>query len=493
TLPPAAAFTVGAIPAGTWRRPPVADPTWQLAFRGLTWVKPLARRAAADGQRRSLDALVRQTSLFHRLNPDPGSSGYGWDEGTALRRLETENCLFALTRSVALIPGMVADVRVLAGKRYYGPPHRAVHNHGLMANLQLLRAGDLLRRPRWKRLAIGRIVAEAPQAFSRQGISLEQSSMYQRANAGLWRQAAVALSAFPEYAPAAAAIRADADNADRMFSLMTEPDGRITQIGDAEELAGRPRDFLGVQAVRDDESGWVIGRWPGRRATHYTVRYGPERRAHGHEDRAGGVTWSAMGVRVLVGPGRYSYDKADPYNRYQTRPDGQNVAVPAGGVVQGGTSVVTSTFGPARHSVEVRDTVYGPAHVRGVTVDPVTPRLVVSDSFEDTGSWRQHWHLDPRWVRVPGATLTFRHPAGRTLTITTTGRVARVVRGAAEGPYGWHFPRFQVREPSYQIMVDNDGHHCTTTFRLSITAPPRRPHDPSGRPSSLATALTSRR
>ncbi|MEV7625942.1 hypothetical protein [Actinoplanes sp. NPDC089786] len=129
-MPPAKAFTVGAIPAAMWRRPPVTDPTWRLTFQGLMWVRPLARRAALDGQQKSLAALVRQVVLFHRQNPDPGSNGYGWDEGTALRRLEAENCLFTLTRSAALIPGMTADVRVLTGPRYYGPPRYAVHNHG---------------------------------------------------------------------------------------------------------------------------------------------------------------------------------------------------------------------------------------------------------------------------------------------------------------------------------------------------------------------------
>jgi hypothetical protein len=80
--------------------------------------------------------------------------------------------------------------------------------------------------------------------------------------------------------------------------------------------------------------------------------------------------------------------------------------------------------------------------------------------------WRQHWHLDPDRVRLPGAALAFRHPSGRRLTVTTTGQVAAVHRGATSGPYGWHFPSFQVREPGYQIMIDNLGNWTTTTFRV---------------------------
>src|SRR4051812_36388922 len=59
-MPPATAFTVGAIPASSWTDPPVTDPTWRLNYQGLTWVRPLARRAAQDGQQESLKALVAQ-------------------------------------------------------------------------------------------------------------------------------------------------------------------------------------------------------------------------------------------------------------------------------------------------------------------------------------------------------------------------------------------------------------------------------------------------
>src|SRR3954454_9237028 len=70
TLPPAAPFTVGAIPAALWRRPPVSDPTWRLNFLALRWMNPLARRAAMDGQTASLAALVAQAVRFHQQNPD---------------------------------------------------------------------------------------------------------------------------------------------------------------------------------------------------------------------------------------------------------------------------------------------------------------------------------------------------------------------------------------------------------------------------------------
>jgi hypothetical protein len=408
---------------------------------------------------------------FHRQNPDPGTATHGWDEGTALRRLETENCLYALTRSASLIPGMDRDARVLLGARYYGPPNFPIHNHGLMANLQLIRAADLIGRPAWKAAAIRRMTSEAPQAFSRIGTSWEQSSMYQQVNAGLWDQAANALESAGE-AGAATSIRRTVAAAYAVFAWMTEPDGDIVQIGNSDQQAGRPRTTPIDRVLRDDPAGWVIGRWSWSDAatSYYTIRYGPRLRGHGHHDRAGGVTWTTRSVRVLVGPGRFSYDRANNYNAYQISPAGQNVAIPDGGRAgTGAASMAASTVQAPAHAWQVRDTVYGTSHTRGINVNRDAYRMVVSDSFPNKSLWRQHWHLDPAWTQTSGTAtrLTFSHPSGRRLTITTTGRVSGVILGQTRPPAGWHFPRFGVRDWAAEIIIRSYGTACTTTFVVS--------------------------
>ncbi|MEV6636819.1 hypothetical protein AB0M54_39400 [Actinoplanes sp. NPDC051470] len=480
TMAPAAPFTVGKIPASMWRNPPVTDPTWRLNFEGLMWMKPLARRAAQDGQTESLNALIQQAIAFHTQSPDPQTNDYGWDEGTALRRLETLNCLFALAKPpvTLLMSSMTANVNVLFGWRYYGPPNYPVHNHGLMANLQLIRASELVgNRPTWAQKGVDRIVDEAPESFSKMGISFEQSSAYQGGNAVLWEQAAVALEARGDNPAAATAIRKTVNDALRAYSFMTEPDGIIPQIGDSDEVAGRPLDLKANRGLLDTDAGWAIGRfksWTDPTVPHYTVRFGPPRRAHGHEDRAGGLTWSNQGVRILVGPGRYSYDKTDMYSQYQTRADGQNVAIPNGGTVQGGTSTIASSYSETSHVFTVTDTVYGTPHTRGVTVNSDVPRLVVSDAFSAQSKWRQQWHLDPEWVKSSGNVgenkVVYRHPtSGKFLTVTTTGTVVSLLRGSNDprGPYGWHFPKFQVREPAWQMMIDNVSNRTVTTFWIA--------------------------
>jgi hypothetical protein len=467
TIPGAPPFTVGEIPAGSWRKPPSADPTWRLNFLGLMWMKPLARRAALDGRRRSLRALVAQAVAFHRQNPDQQTAEYGWDEGTALRRLEVENCLYSLTRSATLVPGMDADAAVLLSDRYYGPPMHHVHNHGLFANLRLMRAGALLDRPDWYETAIGRIIAEQPLAFSADGITNEQSSMYQLTNVNLWRQAVDRLTG-----AAKATVEAAVDEAYRAFGWMTEPDGRIVQVGDSQEIAGRPVNLGATRTLRDDQAGWIIGRWSWTdpATSYYTIRYGPARFGHGHQDRAGGVTWSTRGVRVLVGPGLYTYDTANALEKYGIGPEGQNVAIPGDRKPGKNPAKVTRAEQNAvSDRYTVRDSVYGTPHVRDIDVDNMLGTIEISDSFREESSWRQSWHLDPLWRLVSSTStrLVFAHPSGRHLTVSTTGRVSDVLRATSKPPHGWHFPAYGVKVPAAEIIVRNRGEACTTTFTVS--------------------------
>ncbi len=438
------------------------------------WMRPLARRAAQDDQQQSLAALVNQAADFHRDNPDPGTHLSGWDERTALRRLEAENCLYSLTHATQLLQSMASDAAVILGKRYYGPPNAQVHNHGLMANLQLVRAGELLDIPEWKDTAINRMTTEAPQAFSRAGLSYEQSSDYQGVNASLWGQAAKVLEASPGAAAASQLLEAVA-RAWEAYSWETEPDGTIVQIGDSNETPGRAGTLTTPRVLRDDQTGHVIGRWSWTDplTSYYTIRYGPPRRAHGHEDRAGGVTWTTKGTRVLVGPGKFTYDKTSPWYVWTIGPAGHNVAIPdKGTVLPGQTAKLTaSKIQAPAHAWTVTDNIYNTPHTRSVNINRDARRIQVSDSFPKAALWRQHWHLAPGWMlksgKVNGTTMTFSHPSGRKLTMTTAGRVSGIIEGQTHPIGGWHFPTFGSQVPALDIVVRSYRRSSTTTFTVS--------------------------
>jgi hypothetical protein len=184
------------------------------------------------------------------------------------------------------------------------------------------------------------------------------------------------------------------------------------------------------------------------------------------------VTFSAKGVRVLVGSGVFSYDKTNSYTLYQMGPQSQNVALPSGRSVTGaGGTFKAWTIQGAAHGWSVSDTMFGIAHTRGVNVNRDTNSMRVSDSFPSVSVWRQHWHLDPKWTLVSGGAnsvqLVFSHPSGRRLTVTTKGRVSSVVKGVTRPPAGWHFPKFGSRVHGYEIAIRSYGRDSTTTFQVS--------------------------
>ena len=387
-----------------------------------------------------------------------------------MKRLDAENCLYSLMPTARLRSSMISDAAVLLGSRYYGPPRTPVHNHGLMANIQLFRAGTLLNVPAWKSVAIKRMVTEASLAFSAKGVTFEQSSEYQLVNINLWTLASTYLRQ-SGYASAADSIDRTLARAVAAFRWMTEPDGRIVQIGDSTKRLGDPHPTYTNRIFKDDATGWIVGRWSWRdpNTTYYTVRYGPAQRAHGQHDRAGGVTWSTAGVRVLVGPGKYNYDRTSKWYSYQYSPQSHNVAVPHGrSVTNNGGSASASLIQAPAHTWTINDNMFGADHSRTIYVNRATQMMRVVDHFADVPWWRQHWHLDFAWQLVSESSrkLTFSHPSGKRLSVTTTGRLLDVIKGDFSPVQGWNFPVFGSRVSAHEIVIRSYGKSSTTNFAV---------------------------
>lgn len=459
TLPPARSFTVGRIPATAWSRPASADPSWQMKFYSFDWAKPIADRAFLDRQPRSLTALVNQVEAFYVQNPDRGSKLLGWDEGTSLRRLHALTCLSIVTGDARLQRRMAQEVDLLFGPRYYGPPKYPVHNHGLMANLNIRTAGEIVGREDWVRAADARMRKESALAFTAAGTSHEQSAWYHLVNTTMWRNAAERMTKLDPTDPDPRAVLARTTRSLAVGRWLTEPDGDLVQIGDTPRTPGwkatgseRPGVF------RDDEAGLAIGRWswkdPG--TTSYTLRYGPPRFAHGHPDK-GGVTWSTRGTRVLVGPGYYSYEWSNPYASYARLPHAHNVAWPTRGRAddRASASVRRASTSGRVHTWSVVDRVHRMNHTRDVKVDDAAGTLTVADSYPRGTTVRQAWHLDPGWTLVTTRPqrLFFRHEDGRTLRVVTDGRVVDVARGRTRPVAGWSYPSTGTRVPAYEITT----------------------------------------
>ncbi|MDO5627116.1 MAG: heparinase II/III family protein [Mobilicoccus sp.] len=472
SMPPAAPWNIGAMTRTHWAQPAVADPTWRLWFYSLRWTRPVAKRAYDDGQTRTLAKVLSQIDSFYRLHPDTGKPLMGWDEGTSLRRLETLNCLYILTGDPRLERHMAAEVAVQFSPRYYGPPYAPVHNHGLMANLRVKHAGELTGRRDWVDRSRARIHSESALAFTRQGTSVEQSSDYHLINRTMWLDAANRLEASSPGDPVAKDIRARMEKAAVVGRWLTAPDGDLVQIGDSRRTPGlRPLGTERARAFRDDEAGLIAGRWSWTDpdTSHYTLRYGPARWAHGHHDK-GAVTWSTAGTRVLVGPGYFSYDWSDRFAARARTAQAQNASWPVRGRLDVRASAI-ARYGEGntanRHVWRVSDRVYGVSRSRTVQVEDPARRLVVTDAYPARTAIRQSWHLDPAWdlVNVRGRTLNLRHADGRTLQITTTGTIVSHRKGSTNPLEGWNYPGPRQRTQNWQITLGGSG-TMTTTFTV---------------------------
>jgi len=496
-MSPAPDFTLNSTNPTWWRTPPTNDGVWQLVYRSLVWLQPIAFKANDLGFTTTYEQTVQQLTRFYAENPDPGTATatnlanankWGWDEGTSLRRLTTLNCLYSLRTDSRLIPFMAAEVNVQQCPRYYGPPCHAIHNHGLMANNAIWHAGDLTNHAAWMDLAESRMKAEAQQAFNSAGFMKEQSSGYQIVNINQWTWAADLIRTHD--AAAAASIDAVVARARRAAAWMYWPGNtRFAQLGGSTEEAPKIP-FPGAQSGRsliDDNYGWMFGRfsWTDPLTSYYAIRYGPFRAYHGTHDRPA-VTWGTLGERVLVEPGTFGSDTTNNYVSYQNWVSAQNQAVPSKLAFRNvNVTRSASTMYSTNHAHAFNDKQWGPTrpHQRYVAVyDTGSParQLLIRDTFPNdralsaTDNYvNQYFHLDPTWTLVNRGSnyATFGSAAGRTLRVQTTGSIFSLLRGQTRPPAGWHFPAWGVRQPAHEIVIrryDPDGTtELETTFRVS--------------------------
>lgn len=282
------------------------NPMSTMVFHSSAWMIP----DSEEGVAAAVDLFVRQS----RQNPDPGIQAgkqrlpkIGWNESSVTLRLKTALCLYRAGDDAAkakLLPAIDALIAAnMDEARYYGPPRSKPHNHGVMADRELLNAANVLDRPDLADYAAGRLVTQL-SGYDNCGFMFEQSSGYQHFHAGLWTQIArrVDSEKFKTQIEALVAhIRSAADGT-------TYPDGSTPVIGD-----GSAKQLDDLVPVSEDvdlfcpESGWFSDRAFSPTLSQQVVgRFGPGTQKHGHADK-GAVTWwvgeGNVGTQVLVDRG----------------------------------------------------------------------------------------------------------------------------------------------------------------------------------------------
>lgn len=395
----------------------------------------------------AVDLVLEQA----RANPDRGSKLMkgGWSEAAVTKRLQSVSCLYGLSKDRRLIP--VVEQLAAANmddSRYYGPPMRKAHNHGVMADRALIDAARILGRPDWEAKAIQRLRTQLSGTFDSCGMMFEQSSTYQNFHSSLWGQIANRTKELP----LSLEVMVAADKARGMVESIANPDGSYEIIGDGKRLTIPTLGQVKTQSRWCPVSGWAATTTvSGALVQHGVVRFGPGIRFHGHADR-GAMTWwvggqERVGKRVLVDRGLHGKNE-DWRLSYARGPEAHSTLLWAGG--SGLTmSGRTLTVGK-KQVVELSAGNKAGSWSRTITTTPAESDVVFGDVLRGaatrTGA-SQMFTLAPGWVPT-GGSGNYRTADGWRLTVTCS---ASSGRAAMANKHVEHYPDTGVIEPAITV------------------------------------------
>ncbi|SNT42785.1 Heparinase II/III N-terminus [Streptosporangium subroseum] len=385
-----------AVDVGTdidWHLNPHQNRSWALNLHALRWMGRLVVQYERSGKREYLDRAAGIAEDWVRKNPRGGAglSPWAWAEHPVALRAPALVCLSAYVRSGWLSDSLIEHARILSDAALY----KEGHNHGLDQDIALLAIGCRLGHERWKDLAIRRMTRSARLAIDAQGVLHEQAPRY---GVYVHRRLGVAMEAIRSCgAEIPADLAARRRSLETYVSHATQPDGRLVPIGDSPADV-RPEGFPHEEdTVKVFDGGYVFGRtaWNDARSAHYSIRFGPGRRLHGHEDHLG-VTYHAQGRDILVEAGFHSYEKT-PYRKWTTSPEAHNVPIVVGAEFREGTAtrLVGSSVERTRQSYRLTDTAYGVSRTRSVLVNHGADLMAVLDSVPASSRLRNLWHFGP--------------------------------------------------------------------------------------------------
>ena len=405
-----------------WRGYTPTDPTISQFFHSGAWIVPLY----ADDSALALEVFLDQAAA----SPDPGGSASrpdllrgGWAEYHVTLRTWTALCLYAQSSDLRLLPSLESLIAAnLDEARYYGPPRRPPHNHGVFANEALRAAGLLLGRSDLVDRARVRLDAMFARVFDPCGMVREQSSFYQALNIRLWSRNV------GDNPGTAQGVVLDA--ARRALSALVRPDGVLEPIGDGVAGAWSPEDLaaLGVHpggSVFCPATGWAAAHrvTPEGGLQHHVVRFGPSPRMHGHADHGAATWWVSAegegdGVPVLVDRGLYD-NSMDSRRTWADSPLAHSVLRLIGEAFTGSTRGETLAS-PGTDAYRLTTATARGKATRVLSFDSGSPVMGAVDDFvvASGGAVRpvQSWHLGPAWV-ISGAHTAVTRDGAHTLDV----------------------------------------------------------------------------
>jgi hypothetical protein len=494
----------------SWDLNPFGNPTWGQDFRSGSWIEDLVAGYLAGGPRAAAYRARAAQLAVGWLRALPVSG----------RDPQTLVCIAQAFGGQAWINGQIPPT-----VNYYAAHWMGAWNHGLMQDIKLLRIGcgyppgafdgDALR---WRKAAVAQMIAAFEPnplgpAIDAQGAVNEQATLYEDFVYHLWQTALPELSACGYRLPGW--ITARIAELPAFLGYATEPDGDLVQLGDTyvEHPATSPRGQALVAVYAP--AGYVFGRsgWTAA-ASFYSLRFGPGREVHGHDDHMG-LTYYARGRDLIVDAGHYGYT-ATPYRSWLQSPEAASTLVLPGVPFSGAayTSLVADRIGQYGQFYELYDTAFGgDPRYRSVYVSQRPDLVVVFDRAQggSAGSaYTQLWHLDPSFrvvsvtpsaavATAPGTSLTLAQVAlpGQVIQAGST----QVVRGQTDPYQGWVSRQMLQRIPADVVTMTRTGPSAAiltllvpaapgTPVAYSVTGPPAGPYQLSVTVGASASSYT---
>jgi len=389
-----------------------------------------------------------------KANPDRGSKlmKNGWSEAAVTKRLQSVSCLYSISRDKRLIP-VINELAAanMDESRYYGPPLRGPHNHGVMADRALIDASRVVNRPEWEKKAIQRLQLQLPGTFDRCGMMFEQASTYQNFHSTLWRQVANRARgmAFAEDVITASL------NARSMVETLANPDGTYEIIGDGKPITVDVSGPVRGSAKWCPETGWAANTTvDGNLVQHNVMRFGPGTTFHGHPDK-GAMTWwvgdaDRVGKRVLTDRGLYGKNR-DWRLDYARSSEAHSTLL-----WDGGTNLKTA--GKQSSDSSSRVTKFSAQNKKGswnrtITTSSSQPRVRFEDVVRGPAAKKgatQMFALAPEWKETK-STGVYRTSDGWRLTVKCSASSGRV---KVDDKRVEHYPEYGVIESATTV-------HCT--------------------------------
>jgi hypothetical protein len=487
-----------------WSADPFRHPTWLQDYQSGSWIEALIEPYLERGP----DAeayLARAKALL-----------LGWIRDVPIQDRDPRT----LICSSEAFPGQGWIQDQIPPMVNYQVAHwQGAWNHGLKQDLEILDIGCAYpasafggQALKWRQAARQQMLASfAPKrlgpAVDGQGATNEQATGYARFTYYLWTQAEQQLAAcgyqLPAWITSRIALMAT------FLAQATQPDGNLVQIGDTYVEPPGPTPGIGLQGTGSQATvgsppaqrvavytvGYIFGRstWrPFGAASFYSLRFGPGRQIHGHDDHMS-LTYYARGRNLLVNAGHTGYEDT-AYRAYLQSPEASNVLVMPGVTFSGSAraDLIRQVIGPDGQFFEFADTAFGGnPRERSVYVSQRPDLVLVFDRASGADSYQQLWHLDPALTvtkvtrscaiaTAPGTQLEI-------CQIPLPGQLipqgsTQVIRGQTNPYQGWVSHRMLQRIPAPVITMTRAG---SSTAMLTLIAP-------SSPGASVSTAITQR-